>query len=59
MVKTDCSSFLVLSKTNWADNLGLQLLDSIPDEDWDFTYCQEWGLEVNQTVLDRVIAEIG
>jgi hypothetical protein len=23
------------------------------------TYCQEWGLEFNQEVLDRIIADIG
>jgi len=57
--KPDCSSCLILSKIDWDDDLGLELLDSIPDEDWDFTYRQSWGLEVNQTVLDRVIADIG
>ena len=55
----DCSSFLVLSKTDWADNVGLELLESIPSGAWIFTYRQSWGLEVNQTVLDRVIADIG
>jgi len=55
----DCSSFLLLSKTNWDDNVGLELLDSIPDENWDFTYRQSWGLEVNETILNRVIADIG
>mgnify|MGYP003122317894 CR=1 FL=1 len=55
----DCSAFLILSKKDWDDDLGLELLDSIPSGAWVFTYCQEWGLDVNQTVLDRVIADIG
>ncbi len=55
----DCSSFLVLSKTDWDDDIGLELLDSIPEGNWDFTYRQSWGLEVNETILDRVIADIG
>ena len=57
--KPDCTAFLILSKTDWDDDLGLELLDSIPEGDWDFTYRQEWGLTVDQNVLDRVIADIG
>ena len=46
-----CDAFLLLSKD--AQD-GLELLSTVPSG-FDFTYCQEWGLEVNQTVLDRVI----
>jgi len=58
--KPDCSAFLFLCKdthTTQDDLEGLTLLDSIPSG-YDFTYCQEWGLEVNQTKIDRVIAEL-
>ena len=55
--KPDCSAFLFLTHTTQDDLEGLTLLDSIPSG-YDFTYCQEWGLEVNQTKIDRVIAEL-
>jgi len=50
-----CDAFLLLSNTTYDD---LELLDTAPTEGFDFTYCQEWGLEVNDAVVDRVIAEI-
>tara|TARA_R110000751_G_scaffold261763_1_gene361073 strand:- start:57 stop:317 length:261 start_codon:yes stop_codon:yes gene_type:complete len=55
--KPDCSSFLFLSASE-IDDSNIELQDSVPTG-YDFTYCQEWGLEVNQTKIDRVIAELG
>ena len=54
--KPDCSSFLFLSASE-IDDSNIELQDSVPTG-YDFTYCQEWGLEVNQTKIDRVIAEL-
>ena len=56
--KPDCSAFLFVCKDAQDDLDGLSLLDAVPSG-YDFTYCQEWGLEVNQTVLDRVIEDLG
>jgi len=50
-----CDAFLYLSDTTYDQ---LELLDSAPTEGFDFTYCQDWGLEVNDAKIDRVIAEI-
>ena len=47
-------AFLLLSKD--AQD-GLALKASVP-AGFDFTYCQEWGLEGNDAVVDRVIADI-
>jgi hypothetical protein len=52
----NCDAFLLLSNTTYDD---LELLDTAPTEGFDFTYCQEWGLEVNDTVVDRVIEDLG
>ena len=49
-----CDAFLLLSKDTQDS---LELLSTVPSG-FDFTYCQEWGLEVNQTKIDRVIAEL-
>tara|TARA_R110002126_G_scaffold275290_2_gene420662 strand:+ start:295 stop:564 length:270 start_codon:yes stop_codon:yes gene_type:complete len=54
--KPDCSAFLFLSDQTY-DNDSAELLDEVPSG-YDFTYCQEWGLDVNQSVLDRVIEEL-
>ena len=35
----------------------LELLDSVP-AGYDFTYCQAWGLTVDDAVVDRVIADL-
>jgi hypothetical protein len=51
-----CDAFLYLSSTTW-DNENLELQDSVPS-DYTFTYNQSWGLETNQTKIDRVIAEL-
>ena len=50
-----CDAFLYLSNTTYDQ---LELLDTAPTEGFDFTYCQDWGLEVNDAKIDRVIAEI-
>ena len=47
-------AFLYLSKD--AQD-GLELLDSVP-EGFDFTYCQEWGLTIDDDVVDRVILDL-
>jgi len=49
-----CNAFLYLSKD--AQD-GLELLDSVPTG-FDFTYCQEWGLTVDDDVVDRVIIDL-
>ena len=35
----------------------LELLDSVPTG-FDFTYCQEWGLTIDDDVVDRVIRDL-
>ena len=47
-------AFLYLSKD--AQD-GLELLDSVPTG-FNFTYCQEWGLTINDAVLARTILDI-
>ena len=47
-------AFLLLSKD--AQD-GLELLDSVP-AGFQFTYCQEWGLTVDNAVVDRVILDL-
>ena len=50
-----CDAFLLLAKD--AQD-GLTLLDSVPSG-FDFTYCQEWGLTIDDDVVDRVITDLG
>ena len=52
--KPDCSQFLVLSFSAYP---GLTATATIP-EGFDFTYCQQWGLTVNEEVVQRVWADI-
>ena len=47
-------AFLLLSKD--AQD-GLALKASVPDG-FDFTYCQEWGLTINDAVVDRVVLDL-
>ena len=47
-------AFLYLSKDAQDE---LELLDSVP-EGFDFTYCQEWGLTIDDDVVDRVILDL-
>ena len=51
----NCDAFLYLSNTTYDE---LELLDTAPTEGFIFTYCQEWGLEVNDAKIDRVIADL-
>jgi len=50
----NCDAFLFLAKD---DQDVLELLDSVP-AGYDFTYCQEWGLTVDDDVVDRVIIDL-
>jgi len=47
-------AFLLLSKD--AQD-GLELQASVPDG-FDFTYCQEWGLTINDAVVARVVLDL-
>ena len=49
--------FLFLSKDAQDAQDGLTLLDSVPSG-FDFTYCQEWGLTVDDDVVDKVIIDL-
>ena len=49
-----CNAFLLLSKDTQDS---LELLDTVPDG-FDFTYCQEWGLTINDAVVARVVLDI-
>jgi hypothetical protein len=51
-----CDAFLFLAK-NTFDEDEPELLDSVP-AGFDFTYCQEWGLTVDDDVVDRVILDL-
>ena len=50
----NCDAFLFLAKD--AQD-GLELLDSVP-AGFDFTYCQAWGLTIDDDVVDRVIIDL-
>jgi len=50
----NCDAFLLLSKD--AQD-GLELLDSVPSG-FNFTYCQAWGLTIDDDVVDRVILDL-
>ena len=49
-----CDAFLLLSKD--AQD-GLELLSTVPSG-FDFTYCQEWGLTINDAVVERVVFDL-
>jgi len=49
-----CNAFLVLSADTFNE---LELLDSVPSG-FDFTYCQEWGLTIDEDVIERVIIDL-
>jgi hypothetical protein len=55
--KPDCSAFLFLCKDTQDAQTGLQLLNTVPSG-FDFTYCQEWGLTINDDVVDRVVLDL-
>ena len=52
-----CDAFLFLAKDTQDAQDGLTLLDSVPSG-FDFTYCQEWGLTIDNDVVDRVILDL-
>jgi hypothetical protein len=52
-----CDAFLFLCKDAQSSQTGLSLLSTVPDG-FDFTYCQEWGLTINDAVVNRVILDI-
>jgi len=47
-------AFLYLSNETYDE---LELLSSVPIG-FDFTYCQEWGLTIDDDVVDRVIIDL-
>ena len=52
-----CDAFLFLCKDAQDELTGLTLLSSVPSG-FDFTYCQEWGLTINDAVLARTILDM-
>jgi len=50
----NCDAFLLLAKD---EQDGLELLSTVPTG-FDFTYCQEWGLTINDAVMARVILDL-
>ena len=55
--KPDCSAFLFLCKDEQDAQTGLELLTTVPSG-FDFTYCQEWVLTINDDVVARVILDL-
>ena len=53
----NCDAFLFLCKDEQDAQTGLSLLSTVPSG-FDFTYCQEWGLDINDSVVDRVIIDL-
>ena len=51
-----CDAFLFLS-TDTQDESSVELQNSVPSG-FDFTYCQEWGLTINDAVVDRVVLDL-
>ena len=52
-----CDAFLFLCKDTQTALTGLTLLSTVPSG-FDFTYCQEWGLTINDAVLARTILDM-
>ena len=52
-----CDAFLFLCKDAQDAQTGLSLLSTVPSG-FDFTYCQEWGLTINDDVVDRVVLDL-
>ena len=52
-----CDNFLFVCKDEQDAQTGLTLLDAVPSG-FDFTYCQEWGLTINDAVLARTILDL-
>ena len=55
--KPDCSAFLFLCKDTQTAQTGLSLLSTVPSGFY-FTYCQEWGLTINDDVVARVVLDL-
>ena len=53
----NCDAFLFICKDAQDVLEGLTLLDTVPSG-FDFTYCQEWGLTINDAVLARTILDM-
>ena len=53
----NCDAFLFLCKDTQDALTGLTLLDTVPDG-FDFTYCQEWGLTINDAIVDKTILDM-
>ena len=53
----DCRAFLFVCKDEQDALTGLTALDAVPSG-YDFTYCQEWGLTINDAVLARTILDM-
>ena len=52
-----CNAFLFLCKDTQTAQTGLTLLSTVPSG-FDFTYCQEWGLTINDDVVARVVLDL-
>ena len=52
-----CDAFLFLCKDEQDAQTGLELLTTVPSG-FDFTYCQEWGLTINNDVVARVVLDL-
>ena len=52
-----CNAFLFLCKDAQDAQTGLELLSTVPSG-FDFTYCQEWGLTINDAVVARVVLDL-
>ena len=52
-----CDAFLFLCKDEQDALTGLTLLSTVPSG-FDFTYCQEWGLTINDAVVARVVLDL-
>ena len=53
----NCDAFLFLCKDEQDAQTGLTLLSTVPSG-FDFTYCQEWGLTINDDVVARVVLDV-
>ena len=54
---SNCDAFLFLCKDTQTALTGLTLLSTVPSG-FDFTYCQEWGLTINDDVVARVVLDL-
>ena len=52
-----CNAFIFICKDEQTIIPGLEICYTVP-VGFDFTYRQEWGLEINDAVVDNVIADL-